>query len=81
MTETKMPEIVEAKQFNPEEKEWPKEVRPWNKIVPRDMSWGFIDTAFGRKNIQATDWIIKLETGETLLVTDKIYKNYEQSNS
>ena len=75
MTETKIPEIVEAKQFKPEEKEWPKQVRPWNKIVPRDMSWGFVDTALGRMNIHAGDWIVKLATGQTLLVADKNYKS------
>lgn len=75
MEKTKTPEIVEATQFNPEEKEWPKQVRPWNKIVPRDMSWGFVDTALGRMHIQAGDWIVKLATGQTLLVADKNYKS------
>lgn len=71
--ETK-PEIIEAIQFDPEKKEWPEIVKPWNKRVPRDMSYGFIDTDFGRKSIQAGDWIVKVSTGQTLLVQDRIYK-------
>lgn len=74
MTETKKPEIVEAIQFDPEKKDWPKEVRAWNKIVPRDMSWGFVDTALGRINIQAGDWICKVSTGHILLLQDRVFK-------
>lgn len=68
-------EIIEAIQFKPDDKEWPRDVRPWNKTVPRDMSWGFVDTALGRMNIQAGDWIVKLSTGQTVLVADKNYKS------
>lgn len=75
MIKTKKPEIVEAIQFDPEKKEWPKQVRPWDKIIPRDMSWGFVDTALGRMHIQAGDWIVKLSTGQTVLVADKNYKS------
>ena len=72
-TETK-PEIVEAIQFDPEQKEWPEQVKPWDKRTPRDMSFGFVDTDFGRKHIQAGDWIIRVSTGKTMLVPDRIYK-------
>jgi len=73
MNETK-PKIVESIQFNPHER-WPDEVRPWDRIVPRDMSWGFIDTTFGRIHVQAGDWICKISTGQTILVKDVIYKS------
>lgn len=68
------PKIVEAIQFNPEEKEWPDGIRPWTMFQPRDMSWGFIDTAFGRSHVLAGDWICKTETGETILLRNHIYK-------
>ena len=42
MTEESI-EIVEAIQFDPEKKEWPEQVKPWDKRTPRDMSWGFVD--------------------------------------
>jgi hypothetical protein len=73
MTEEKI-EIIEAIQFDPEEKQWPEQVKPWDKLTPRDMSWGFIETDFGRKHVQAGDWIIQVSTGQTLLVPDRIYK-------
>lgn len=72
--EGEKPKIIEAVQFNPDEKNWPKEVKPWDRIVPRDMSWGFVDTAFGRAHILAGDWICKVSTGDTILLRDRIYK-------
>lgn len=74
MTTEIKPEIVEAIQFDPEQQKWPEHVRPWNKRIPRDMSYGFVDTDFGRKPIQAGDWIIKVSTGQLMLVPNRIYK-------
>jgi len=73
MTE-EVPTIIEAIQFDPESKEWPDQVKPWDKRIPRDMSWGFVDTDFGRKSVQAGDWLVKVSTGQLMLVPDRIYK-------
>ena len=66
----KKPVIVEAIQFNPEQKPWPGMIKPWPKIKdgmayqPRDMSFGYIETLEGDHHVQAGDWIIKGVKGE-----------------
>jgi hypothetical protein len=72
--EEQKPKIVEAIQFNHEDKEWPEGVRPWTMFQPRDMSWGFIDTAFGKAHVLAGDWICKTENGDIILLRYHIYK-------
>lgn len=67
------PEIVEATQFDPEQKEWPEMIKPWNKFQPRDMSWGFIETALGKMHVHAGDYVVKVSTGQTILVKEKIF--------
>lgn len=62
----KKPIIIEAVQFIPHNKPWPKCVISWGdkKYRPRDMSWGYIDTLEGKMHVLAGDWIIKGVKGE-----------------
>ncbi len=62
----KKPIVIEAIQFNPQDKPWPECVISWErgKVEPRDMSWGYIDTLEGKMHVQAGDWIIKGIKGE-----------------
>lgn len=75
------PEIVDAVQFDPEQKEWPELVKPWTRFIPRDMSWGFVDTPMGRMHVHAGDWIVTTATGHAILVKEKIFNQlYEPMN-
>lgn len=56
-------ETVEAVQFFPMEI-WPEPVKKWTNYVPRDMSWGYVETERGRVHVLAGDWILKKENGQ-----------------
>lgn len=63
----KKPVVIEAVQFDPQAEQWPGGVQRWPDgygVVPRDMSWGYIDTLEGRMHVQAGDWIITGIKGE-----------------
>jgi hypothetical protein len=63
----KKPVVIEAEQFDPEQKPWPSCVNPWPDgygVTPRDMSWGYIETLEGRMHVLAGDWIITGVKGE-----------------
>lgn len=76
------PEIVDAVQFDPDAKEWPQIVKPWSKFIPRDMSWGFVDTPLGRIHVHAGDYIVTVSTGDTILVKEKIFNQlYEPTKA
>lgn len=65
-------QTVEAVQFDPEEKKWPRQVIAWSQFTPRDMSWGFAGTIFGQVHVHAGDWIVT--SGEKVVVVkDKIF--------
>lgn len=56
-------ETVEAIQFFPD-LPWPEGVKKWTDAVPRDMSWGYVDTERGRIHVHSGDWIMKKENGQ-----------------
>jgi len=63
----KKPVIVDAVQFDPDQRPWPEGVTPWPDSEgsrPRDMSYGYIHTLEGRMHVRAGDWIITGVAGE-----------------
>lgn len=73
--------IVDAEQFDPHSHPWPAGVVAWQMVgyQPRDMSWGFIDTAEGRAHVLFGDWIVREETGKAHLYSDAEFKGkYEK---
>ena len=76
----KKPVIIEATQFDPNVHPWPEGVIPWNReeYLPRDMSWGYIQTLEGKMHVIAGDWIITGVEGEKYNCKDSIFKvSYE----
>ena len=63
---------VEAVQFDPQAKEWPRQVIAWSQFTPRDMSWGFAGTIFGQVHVHAGDWIVTSRE-KVVVVKDKIF--------
>lgn len=61
----KKPVVIEAVQFWPNIP-WPECVKSWSAeaAIPRDMSFGYIDTLEGKMHVQAGDWIITGVKGE-----------------
>jgi hypothetical protein len=57
-------EIVEAVQFDPYVEHWPEGVIRWRETIPRDGSFGFIETSTGRFHVHALDWIVRGSSGE-----------------
>ncbi len=74
----KDPVIVEAVQFDPNNV-WPDCVHPHRKegIVPRDMSWGYVETVKGIVHILTDDWIIKGVAGFFVCKPDVFERTYE----
>ena len=69
--------IIEAVQFDPEKQPWPPELIPWpdeNGKRPRDMSFGYIDTPEGRKNVRISDWIITDGDGNKYVRDDVTFR-------
>ena len=71
----KGPIIVEAVQFDPATT-WPDCVHPHGKegIIPRDMSWGYIETVEGTAHVLAGDWIVKDVGGHFSVCKSDIFK-------
>ncbi len=74
----KDPVIVEAIQFDPNAT-WPDCVHPHRKegIIPRDMSWGYVETVKGIVHVLAGDWIIKGVAGFFVCKPDVFERTYE----
>ncbi len=74
----KNPIIVEAVQFSfyPSKDEWPDCVHPHRKrgIIPRDMSWGYIETVEGTAHVCAGDWIVKDGAGHLFVCKPDIFE-------
>ena len=66
----KDPVIVEAVQFDPHVT-WPDCVHPH---VPRNMSWGYIETVEGTAHVCARDWIVKGITGHFFVCKPDIFE-------
>ena len=64
----KRPVVIEAEQFlaDTTPMQVPDGMTLWRDthVVPRDMSWGFIETLEGRMHVQHGDWIITGVKGE-----------------
>ena len=63
----KKPIVIEAEQFFPAKRHWPKCIHPWpdkKGLQPRDLSYGYIETLEGRMHVMAGDWIITGVNGE-----------------
>lgn len=77
----KRPIVIEAIQFDPHKQPWPDGVVPWPKdgMIPRDMSWGYIDTLEGKMHVIAGDWIITGVKGEKYNCKPDIFEaTYEE---
>ena len=72
----KKPIVIEAVQFDPHQHPWPDGVIAWPKDgpLPRDMSWGYIDTLEGKMHVIAGDWIITGVKGEIYPCKDDIFR-------
>ncbi len=79
----KKPVVIEAVQFDPQNKPWPECVKPWPSpkgYQPRDCSWGYIETLEGMMHVQAGDWIITGVNGEHYPCKPDIFeKTYEKA--
>lgn len=64
---------MEAVQFKPSQKPWPKGLIPHSEVTPRDMSFGYVKAfGFGKVHVYAGDWLVY--DGENILVIpDKIF--------
>lgn len=69
--------VVDAVQFDPHVQPWPAGVIPWSQAgyQPRDMSWGYVQLADGRKHVQYGDWIITDETGGKHVCPDGVFRS------
>ncbi len=78
--------IIEAVQFDPHRHPWPEGVTSWQseKYQPRDMSWGYVHAADGRRvHVMAGDWIGKGAAGEPFVCKPDVFEQcyepvYEQ---
>ena len=77
----KAPVIVEAVQFD-HAVPWPDCVHPHRKkgVIPRDMSWGYIETVEGTaQHVIDGDWIVKDVVGHFSVCASDIFKEtYEE---
>lgn len=79
----KKPVFVEAVQFDPQSRPWPDCVKPWagsGLPVPRDMSFGYIDSDEGKLHVMARDWIIKNAQGFIFPYHGDILEDYEAAD-
>lgn len=75
----KKPIVIEAEQFIPDGPV-PDGVILWKDagVIPRDMSFGYIDTLEGQMHVMANDWIITGVNGEKYPCKPDIFeKTYE----
>jgi hypothetical protein len=69
--------VLEAVQFNPGIQPWPERVKPWGEIVPRDMSFGYLDVP-SRTHVFALDWIAEDDEGIIHVYRDAVFRaNFE----
>lgn len=65
--------IIKAKQFNPEDIQWPEEIVSWDKeeIRPKDGSWGYVKCGNNVIHVHGGDWIVTILKKKYICRNDK----------